>query len=244
MNRKKTHADFVDEIKGREIIVIGAYKTAKTKIEFKCSKCNHKWLSTPTNILSGTGCPSCANKSTSKKLLQSNKILKDNGDWLLIDISTPTHPSATMAIDTDVFHKHTGGRIWAYKSNRKSKYLYAGYSLGRKVRKIHHDILVQNDGYEVDHVEHGTLDFIDNRKSNLRLVTHSQNVTNQSLRSDNTSGVRGVSYNSRRGKWVAYIKTDGVFNYLGVFIEKEHAISARIYAEKQYHGEYAYNENN
>jgi hypothetical protein len=71
----------------------------------------------------------------------------------------------------------------------------------------------------------------DNRLENLRVVSASGNARNRPLRSDNTSGVCGVS--RRRTKWVAAIKADRLV-HLGTFATKEEAISARRAAEVTY----------
>jgi len=81
-----------------------------------------------------------------------------------------------------------------------------------------------------------------NRKNNkikyLRLASDSQNQMNHiKLRSDNTSGVTGVSWHKVKKKWQAMIKA-GKTIHLGHFINKEDAIQARKEAEKKYHGRF------
>lgn len=49
----------------------------------------------------------------------------------------------------------------------------------------------------------------DNRIENLREVDESQNCQNQSLRSDNTSGKKGVTWNKLRSRWQAQIQHNG-----------------------------------
>ncbi len=53
----------------------------------------------------------------------------------------------------------------------------------------------------------------DNRIANLREADDKQNCQNMSLRSDNDTGVRGVSWNASRGKWRAKIRD----RHLGMF---------------------------
>lgn len=63
---------------------------------------------------------------------------------------------------------------------------------------------------EIDHING---DGFDNRWENLREVDRSGNLRNCARRSDNTSGVVGVSFVKRREKYRAYIKTkNGVKN--------------------------------
>ena len=48
--------------------IIGEYVNSTTKIECECFICKHKWLTLPSNIYKGQGCPECGKKSKSKKL--------------------------------------------------------------------------------------------------------------------------------------------------------------------------------
>ena len=56
----------------------------------------------------------------------------------------------------------------------------------------------------------------DNRILNLRLATCSQNVVNSKIRANNTSGIRGVSWDKKYNKWKVQIagKHIGYFNSL------------------------------
>jgi hypothetical protein len=74
---------------------------------------------------------------------------------------------------------------------------------------------------------------------NLRIVSASNNVINQTLRSDNKSGVTGVCWFKRRGRWEAYIKVNKKKVNLGYFYKLEDAIVARLKAVKKHDGEYS-----
>ena len=84
---------------------------------------------------------------------------------------------------------------------------------------------------EIDHIN-GIRD--DNRLVNLRAVTRAENVLNQRLYPTNTSGFCGVSWDSARRKWIAWVRVGGKSKYLGGFTEKEVAIAARKAANLQY----------
>jgi hypothetical protein len=73
----------------------------------------------------------------------------------------------------------------------------------------------------------------DNRLRNLRAVSHAENARNVARSSRNTSGVVGVSWHSKQGKWVAYVKTGGRLQNLGAFDNKEEAISVREKAVRE-----------
>jgi hypothetical protein len=52
--------------------------------------------------------------------------------------------------------------------------------------------------------------------------------------SNNTSGVKGVSYDKNRGLWAAEIKIRGKKHFLGRFAKLEDAAAARKLAEEKY----------
>ena len=107
------------------------------------------------------------------------------------------------------------------------------YKVHRVVWAIHHG---RDPGQlQIDHINGNR---VDNRINNLRLVTCSQNNCNARIRSDNTSGVKGVSWHKEKGKWRAEITKDGV-RYRRNYRDMNHAIAARVLAEYRLHGEYA-----
>jgi len=79
-------------------------------------------------------------------------------------------------------------------------------------------------GYEIDHINR---DKLDNRKENLRFVTHSENLRNGKLHSTNTSGYNGVARMSGVDKWRAYCTENGKQKHIGYFSKKSDAIIAR-----------------
>lgn len=104
---------------------------------------------------------------------------------------------------------------------------------------MHRLIMGANKNEYVDHINHNKYD---NRKSNLRIVSRSQNSMNIGRRKNNTSGVTGV-YLQKNGKWIARITANNKNIYLGIFENKEEAIISRHKAEDLYYGEYKYKEN-
>ncbi len=76
---------------------------------------------------------------------------------------------------------------------------------------------------EIDHVNQ---DATDNRIENLKVVDHQGNALNQPMKASNTSGVTGVYWEERTGKWRAEVKVSGVKNRLGRFNSLEDAASA------------------
>lgn len=107
---------------------------------------------------------------------------------------------------------------------------------GRRIMPRMHRLIMGlklGDGLEVDHINHDTLD---NRRSNLRVVTHAQNALNQRKRSHNTSGFKGVSF--KNGRWQAKISLNYRQIYLGLFASAEEAGEAYRVAAALYHGDF------
>jgi hypothetical protein len=96
--------------------------------------------------------------------------------------------------------------------------------------KLHRLILKAPDGVEVDHINGNALD---NRRQNLRLATHAENMHNRV----GTNDLKGVR---RKGKrYYASIEMDGRFIHCGVYDTPEEA--ARAYDRKaiELFGEFA-----
>lgn len=87
--------------------------------------------------------------------------------------------------------------------------------------------------------DHANRNSLDNRKSNFRKATNSENMMNRSLFSNNKSGVSGVYWDKTKKKWIASVKINKKDKYLGAYAEKDDAIKARLQAEADYYGEFA-----
>jgi hypothetical protein len=92
--------------------------------------------------------------------------------------------------------------------------------------------------------EIGTLDHInnkpaDNRIENLRLATRAENNCNAVIRKDNTSGVKGVSWNARDMRWTASIQVNGKRKALGNFKDLALATEFVQLARDMVHGDFA-----
>ncbi len=92
------------------------------------------------------------------------------------------------------------------------------------------------DGLEVDHING---DLLDNRKCNLRICTHQENMRNRRLQKNNTTGYRGVSYASRDGIYTAQIYLNRKCIRLGRFKTPDAAAIAYNDAAKIHYGEFA-----
>lgn len=155
-------------------------------------------------------------------------------------------------IDDDVAYMHTSGGIVLIDPEdveRVSRFYWAVMVRGdvssaiwdkdtKKAShlKLHRFIMSAPVGMVVDHINH---DPLDNRKSNLRICTTSQNGKNLRIKKNNTSGYPGVRWQEDRKKWRAEIKLDYKNLFLGRYDTKAEAIQARRNAEVELYGDYA-----
>lgn len=125
----------------------------------------------------------------------------------------------------DQHDAHLSGWKWFVLKPAKSGFTYAvrtmDYQGHRKTIYMHHFIIgcPLNRRLVVDHVNGNRLD---NRRSNLRVVTQRQNTSNGPKHRDGKSV--GVSWHKRNNKWIAHIFVDGKLRHLGYFknIESGH----------------------
>lgn len=92
-------------------------------------------------------------------------------------------------------------------------------------------------------LDHKNRDKADNRISNLRLATKSQNCGNAGRQKNNVSGFKGVYFKKARSHlprpWVAQIMKEGKSNHLGCFASAEEAHAAYIVAANRLFGKFA-----
>lgn len=111
-----------------------------------------------------------------------------------------------------------------------------GYAYNKKIGKFHRAIMGNPIGAEIDHINHNKKD---NRKNNLRICTHAENLRNVTKHLNNSSGYKGVSWNKQRNKWHARIEVNGNDKHPGYYDDKLEAAEAYNEAAIRYHDEYA-----
>ena len=87
----------------------------------------------------------------------------------------------------------------------------------------------------IDHIDNNPEN---NREDNLRWCSTAQNNYNTKIPKSNTSGVKGVSQNSNKSKWIAQIVFQGKSIHLGSFNTIEEATKARQKKSNELFGEF------
>lgn len=210
-----------------------------------CTKCGRELPATPEyfqrtnhNKLGLMAvCKDCRSRLRGCKRMRKSNEYIDRGDGtsyiVFYDKAGNRKPKMGLVDNEDipVLSKH----VWAVTN--------VGYVVtsekGCKNHKLlmHRVIMQVEDDLLVDHINHDTLD---NRKCNLRKCTRSQNYMNEGLRYNNTSGVRGVSYDSKHNRWLAQIRAKDVGYACESYKTFEEAVKARKRLEEEYFGEFVY----
>lgn len=122
-----------------------------------------------------------------------------------------------------------------HKIKNHSWHLCDGYVVAGNNVKMHRIITDCGDGDEVDHVNHRTND---NRKRNLRVGTHQENMMNKRTYKNNTSGVPGVTWSKSHKQWHSRIQVKGDRIELGYYDDLDAAKQVRKDAEATYFHNY------
>jgi hypothetical protein len=134
------------------------------------------------------------------------------------------------------------GRTWCAWWHPGTRGFYAVSMSPRRDRRrktllLHREVLRAQDGVQVDHRNHDTLD---NRLNNLRLAIAAENSHNMRRPRNNTSGYKGVSWNKDRKRWQAHICLSGKRRYLGYFDTAAEAGAVYDAAARKLHGAFAF----
>ncbi len=138
-------------------------------------------------------------------------------------------------VDNDVFNEIKKYKWYARKcrntfyAQRKFPFASINGQLSEWHNVMMHNFIMNPvQGKFVDHINRNGLD---NRKKNLRIVTHSQNHFNEKIRTDNKSGHKGVYFKKQNNRWIAQLGN----KYLGCFKTIEEAVKCRDSAFSNLH---------
>ena len=112
---------------------------------------------------------------------------------------------------------------WNTKKDGNNFYAVRGVWQNNTVKTIYMHRVITNaiPGKEIDHING---DGLDNRKCNLRFVTHRQNGQNKHV--GKTSRFPGVTWDKNRKRWTAQLRLNGKRHFLGRFPNEHEAFEA------------------
>ena len=182
--------------------------------------------------------PMCANHPDTPSLMRPTPIGRTCRNYR----PRPATPEG------DVRRIPFGGGLYAYVDAADyewlSQYHWSRFSGGYAARRdkegkwilMHREIMHAPDGRPVDHHDGNKAN---NCQFNLRICTSDENRHNQALRSDSTSGFKGVSLEKRSGKYRAKFTYSGHHFRLGLFDDPVEGARAYDYKAVQCCGPFA-----
>lgn len=175
---------------------------------------------------------------TKRTVRDKNEIIIHEGYAEIILCDKLNNEIARSKIDIDDIDKINKYRWCVHCSDG-----YVSTTIYKTHKKLFlHQLVLGEYDSELD-IDHISGDTLDNRKSNLRLCNHYENMRNVRVRSDSSTGIKGV-HRAYNGKFKSYIVIAGKITNLGTFINIEDAIRSRLEAEHKYFGEFARKEVN
>lgn len=148
-------------------------------------------------------------------------------------------PAGYYAIVDDADYEALSKFNWRRFASKRTSYAVRQKKIkGEKLYiYMHRAIIGAGKGQLVDHRNgHG----LDNRRSNLRLCSYSENARNSRKRRDGSSPYRGVNWDKRHGAYVVRIRAEGKYQYLGKFDDPREGALVYNEAAKKHFGEFAY----
>ena len=126
---------------------------------------------------------------------------------------------------------------WHLLTRCHNFYAITGLKINNRIttRSMHRILLEAKKGQMIDHINHNGLD---NRRSNLRFCTSSQNQMN-SISRIGKSKYKGIFWNKQYGKWAAEIFLNGKVHRLGRYNSEIEAAEAYDEKAKELFGEFA-----
>lgn len=203
---------------------LGAHKKVKILCEL-----HGEFYQFANDHLKGQGCFECSKvnraKSLSKTVRKRRKLsFVQPEDYKLIEL----YNGLFSKVDNEDYIKFKDIN-WSIDTN--------GYAMNRIKGLLHRLIMRTPENMQTDHINH---DKLDNRKSNLRIVTISENQWNCLKTIKKTSSIyKGVSWDKRKNKWYSRIKKNNKAISIGNFTSEIEAAKAYDKKAKELFGEFA-----
>lgn len=119
---------------------------------------------------------------------------------------------------------------------------YVAVRINKRARYAHRLIFAMFHGFMPKKIDHIDGNKANNKISNLREATVSQNGFNRKISVNNTSGVKGVFFNKASNKWQVRLYVESKAKYFGEYFDLTVAKFIADIMRKKYHGEFARSE--
>jgi len=158
--------------------------------------------------------------------------------WMVKEI--PVTRGMVALVDDEDYERLASVKWHAVSAGSPGKF-YARRTVGpkgaKKTLSMHQVIAQTQKGMHTDHINNNGLD---NRRSNLRVCTPSQNHMNKKAQSNSKTGCPGVCFQKREQKYRARIKVGGVEKHIGLYADLDDAKSAYRAEALKWFGEFAH----
>lgn len=214
--------NLIGEKFGRLTVIEEADSNIKYRRAWRC-KCecgNTKYVIVSTGELKSGHTQSCG-------CLQKERASKSNKRYNRYEFKDDYVIGYTNKDEQFIFDKDDYDKIKNYCWHISENGYVMSHDKGKNIR-FHVFIMGKKDGFVIDHINQNKND---NRKSNLRYATKSQNGINTKKK------MKGV-YKGKK-QWYARITVNKEVIELGYYKTKEEAILARQQAEIKYFGEFS-----
>lgn len=140
-----------------------------------------------------------------------------------VEVATPIRERQTL-LEAFWSRVNVAGDCWLWTGRPTAQGYGAIHWGGRHITAHRLSVEIHSgpiqDGLQVDHVCRNRLCV---RPEHLRVVTDGENKQNLGVYANSSTGVRGVSYYPKRGKFLAYAQRGGKRHYLGWHLTLESA---------------------
>lgn len=154
-----------------------------------------------------------------KTILSTPILRNEKGDAIIEIFNKHKEKIIETSVDDDDYYI-----LKQYHWNMGNLNYISGYINGKNIALSRFVVKCYDSSKDVDHNDSNTMN---NKKSNLTIVTKAENSQNKSSAKGSTSKYVGVSYDKSKNKWKAFITLNGISELHKTFNTELEAVKAR-----------------